>query len=521
MELHEVTGSYGPWQRRVFVVFFYINVVGIWQNLAITFLAPNMEFECVDPVPMRHNRPNATAGDSFNERCDVMTPNSTMVRCNRWKYDKEYFSDTIVSEWDLVCDREWLVSLAKSVYMVGFLISVFFFGQMSDWVGRYPTVVVSYLITFVSMFLSLVSSSYTMFVILRFFQAFGRTGLTTVGIVLVMELMGPEHRTQSGIAIQLGWSVGFVSLAGVAYWVRNWFWLQVAMSVPIVPLVLAYRIIPESPRWLLMQGKRKKLERLLAEACKVNKRELKIPVKDLDFMKTQGKEEGSKNTKTLYHLMTMPKMRNRSFIMIYLWMVNAFMYYGLSFNTNDLAGDPYLNFFISGALEFPSYALLYWAIRGPGRRPTLVALMFVGGAACVAILAVPAGLPWLQTTFAMVGKFCVTGSFGLLYLYTSELFPTVVRSASLGSCSMCARIGSILAPFVRELGLYTHSSVPNVLYGILALTSGLLSLLLPETKGRNMPDSMEEGEAFGQPSVEAPTTPPQTELYIIPDTSNK
>ncbi|KAG8193138.1 hypothetical protein JTE90_006970 [Oedothorax gibbosus] len=97
----------------------------------------------------------------------------------------------------------------------------------------------------------------------------------------------------------------------------------------------------------------------------------------------------------------------------------------------------------------------------------------------------------------MIGKLCVTGSFSLLYIYVSELFPTVVRNAALGSCSTCARVSSMLAPFVRELGctLITRS---NVLYGVLALTSGLLSLLLPETKGSNMPDTMEEGEAFGQ-----------------------
>ncbi|GFV22160.1 uncharacterized protein TNCV_631131 [Trichonephila clavipes] len=50
-----------------------------------------------------------------------------------------------------------------------------------------------------------------------------------------------------------------------------------------------------------------------------------------------------------------------------------------------------------------------------------------------------------------MGKFCVTGSFGLLYLYTAEIFPTGVRNVTLGSCSMWARVGSILAPFMRDL----------------------------------------------------------------------
>lgn len=51
----------------------------------------------------------------------------------------------------------------------------------------------------------------------------------------------------------------------------------------------------------------------------------------------------------------------------------------------------------------------------------------------------------------MTGKFFVTASFGLIYLYTAELFPTVARNVGVGSCSMIARFGSTIAPFVKEL----------------------------------------------------------------------
>ncbi|GFR15265.1 organic cation transporter protein [Trichonephila clavata] len=107
-------------------------------------------------------------------------------------------------------------------------------------------------------------------------------------------------------------------------------------------------------------------------------------------------------------------------------------------------------------------------------------------------------MPWLSTTLGLVGKFFVSGSFRLLYLYTAEIFPTGVRNVTLGSCSMCARLGSILAPFIRDLGKATHSAVPNSLYAFLALTSGLLALLLPETRGLDLPDTLQEGENLGE-----------------------
>ncbi|GFV95749.1 hypothetical protein TNCV_1727991 [Trichonephila clavipes] len=96
-------------------------------------------------------------------------------------------------------------------------------------------------------------------------------------------------------------------------------------------------------------------------------------------------------------LMTTPRPR----------FVNSFMYYGLSFNTNDFAGNPYLNLFVAGALEFPSYAFLFWSINKWGRRFTLVLLMMVGGGACTFIVAVPSGEHFKNISSQMCPAICV------------------------------------------------------------------------------------------------------------------
>ncbi|GFT66839.1 organic cation transporter protein [Trichonephila clavipes] len=204
-----------------------------------------------------------------------------------------------------------------------------------------------------------------------------------------------------------------------------------------------------------------------------------------------------RRTPTLLEVLKMTRMRKRFFNMFYQWMVNGSLYYAFSY-INDLAGNIYLNFFIAGLVEFPAYILIYWGIKRWGRRPTLVSLMLVAGASCVAIMCVPSDLEWLSTTFAMVAKFCISGSFGLLYFYTTEVFPTDVRNVTLGCCSMGARIGSILVPFVSDLGKASHSSIPNSLYTFLALSSGLLALKLPETRGLDLPDTLKEGENLGK-----------------------
>jgi len=103
-----------------------------------------------------------------------------------------------------------------------------------------------------------------------------------------------------------------------------------------------------------------------------------------------------------------------------------------------------------------------------------------------------------KATCAQIGKFLITGSFSMMFVYATELFPTVVRNVGVGSCSMFARVGGMLAPYIgRELGLLSLEA-PIVIYGVTCLVAGLLVALLPETKDRILPDTIEEGELFGR-----------------------
>lgn len=61
------------------------------------------------------------------------------------------------------------------------------------------------------------------------------------------------------------------------------------------------------------------------------------------------------------------------------------------------------------------------------------------------------GLVHLGIGLAMLGKFAITCSFSIIYVYTAELFPTTVRSLGLGLCNMMARVGGMLAPFMADV----------------------------------------------------------------------
>ena len=54
-------------------------------------------------------------------------------------------------------------------------------------------------------------------------------------------------------------------------------------------------------------------------------------------------------------------------------------------------------------------------------------------------------------TLSMIGKFGISTSFLVIYVFTAELYPTPVRNVSVGAGSFFARIGGVIAPYVIEL----------------------------------------------------------------------
>lgn len=103
------------------------------------------------------------------------------------------------------------------------------------------------------------------------------------------------------------------------------------------------------------------------------------------------------------------------------------------------------------------------------------------------------------TTMAMMGKFCVAMSFSSIYIYTSELYPTVIRNLGLGTSSLCARVGSIVSPYIvmmAQLPSLNDETVPLVIMGIMCLAAGGAAYFLPETLNCNMPQTLEEVETM-------------------------
>ena len=60
---------------------------------------------------------------------------------------------------------------------------------------------------------------------------------------------------------------------------------------------------------------------------------------------------------------------------------------------------------------------------------------------------------------------------------------------------MAARIGGITAPLILIIGDYWYP-LPFIIFGSSSIIAGALVIFLPETKGRKLPESIEEDEHF-------------------------
>ncbi|GIY44168.1 organic cation transporter protein [Caerostris extrusa] len=523
-EYTDIIGGHGRYQFAIFMFTFFCSAAHCLHDFTMTFFAPNMDHWCARPpqvleanisvelwknisIPLVKDR----TGHYEYSQCTMYNTSlqngslysdagAEVIKCTAWEYDRSVYNNTMVDEWNLVCDDDWLISMSKTIYMVAFLFSSSISGQLSDRFGRRRVMIGCVCDFLLFSFLTLLSCNILMLMLFRFFMALGATSLYTNAPVILAEILSEKYRFIYCYTYKYGWTIAYMLMPYIAWLVTDWWWLQLAFTVPWLSLLCVFWVVPETPRWLLTKEKFKELEELLLTAAKRNGKDMNQAKADISVYinyhsQIEHKEE---ENKTVLDLLRIPALRRNAFFLYFCWFINSYIYYALSYNTNDLGGNPYWNFFLSGAVEFPEGIIFVVLCVYIGTRYCLLIAHVMSGVCLIAMVCVPADIVWLTVFFSMAGKFFSSASFDTLFVYTPEIFPTVVRNVALGSGSTFARIGALIAPFVRQLSDVTYPWVPMAIPGAMAIFSGYLIYLLPETKGRALPDTLEEGERFAK-----------------------
>ncbi|XP_059089159.1 organic cation transporter protein-like [Tigriopus californicus] len=412
--------------------------------------------------------------------------------CSRWVFDRSVYNSTLATDFDLVCDEAWQVPLGQSVYFGGVLVGALTFGILADYLGRKPCLMFAILLSVVSSIASGLAPNYPVYLAMNFLVAFGQLGLFQTAFILSVENVGKDYRVFCSIIIEYFFVLGEILLTLVAYFVRDWRYVILYVMVPAVGFVFYWPILPESVRWLLTQRKYDKAQREVNRICRWNKTQFI----GLDDYKEQVAENSLPNEGVL-ELLKSKVLVSRSINVCYCWFVVSMTFYGLSMNATSLAGDPFLNFLLVSLAEIPGYTLSYLSMERLGRRKSISISLLIGGVACIIGPFVPTDMEWLTIALFLLGKMGVTCAFGTVYLFTSELYPTTLRTLGVGFSSMFGRIGAIISPEVASLSL-TAFWLPMVIFGGNAVFSGVIINFLPETLGKELPDTIEDSLTLGQ-----------------------
>ncbi|CAI9720481.1 organic cation transporter protein [Octopus vulgaris] len=506
-QIFEELRGFGPYQRRLFIL---VSLLEISAGLAMVlpiFTHAKMNWYCVSAnysegtnttvTPDWNNtqRENSNSSDKLlSLSCNALLQKE---QCSKIIFDSEFTS--IVSEWNLVCDQSYTITLINTLTMVGLLFGSLLTGPLSDYFGRKKILYGSYFLLLIFQIASGLTVSWQVYCGCRVLIGAFITCVMISNYILPMEFIVPKWRTVVGC---VGfWAIGICLTSLWAYLIRDWRILTISSACFGFPFLLTWWFVAESPRWLLTKGKHEEMRKIITDMAQVNKRPIPDFAKLELFIQEDGNNEHVTNTmngkkgQTTYsywHLFNSIQNCKFTLILMFGWFVCCSVYYGLLFNTKSLHGDRYINLFLSGIVELPALLFVILVNNKFGRKRTIFLLVSSTGVLSTSVLIfhifeTASNYETVITVIITLAKSTGTGAWAALQVLTAEMFPTVVRSLGIAACSTMARIGAIIAMLILtldELG----KLIPFIIFGIECILFSVVLLFLPETSGLPLKD---------------------------------
>ncbi|XP_077522955.1 solute carrier family 22 member 12-like [Amblyomma americanum] len=520
-DLAAVFGS-GRFQLEALLCAAGAYFVMLCHNLLHGVLAPHVDHWCrpaaeyANLTPARWRAISEPLDDQdLPQRCErfmpplsIMARNRSRMPCDGLYYDVSEHGRTIVSDWNLVCDRRWLVSASFVFYMGGAMLGTLAAGRMADKVGRRPAVLVA-VFGLLSCGLGVCfANTFTAFSLLRFGVSASACGVQATTYVLLFEVTArPSRALYCCLVTGVGLAAGPLCVYALGAFSRSWVATQAIIMVPTSLLgVAVIYSTEESPRWLLATWDLKGAERVVLRAASLNRVDADTALKIWRALTSQvlhGPPPSKKDMAMPDHqgysrLWCSPLLRPVVVVLYWCWSVAILSYYShVLMRTNF--GDTDLPLSCGVAIiQVPASVVTYRSMRRLGRRSTLWLLLcllsLVSGGAAV-MLSVrghryPAVVFLYGLTGVLLNQFVM-----LLFAYSVEVFPTASRGLAVFTANFWGRLGAASAPaligLLDVLGL--GGAVPEMaVLSLMAAITGLGALSLPETKSPVVLERLEE-----------------------------
>ena len=529
----EICGSFGFAQILVIFLAGYLEALHGWLTFAPVFLARNIQFRCKNDNFVASFFINSTIGteifhesknDSlFEEVLKSFGPVDVCIKdCKEYVYESS--SSSIMSEFDLACGyRSFLKAFSTSSFWFGFFLSCIFVAPFSDKFGRKTSAAFLLICQAITTTLTIFSPNIYFYILFRTLSGFLVIGTSKI-FVLAMELVGKRWAASTGTIVQLFQCFGeiFCALSGEILFES---WRKQALAIAVMALICVpffLVLVPESPRWLISQGRLNDAEKHLKWMAKLNCKDASLlnlqvsnglqPLNkkiicasssekgDKTINETSSLLEKEPNKKSfrkkdsLFSLFATKYSAIFTISTAFCCLAINLICHGIRYAVQGISGDLVVNTCLLALTTIPG-VLFIFVVEYFGRKYTL-AFLFLLSAICSFIVPL---IPYsslggnILIIFTMTDRCFAQAAITLFYVYASEVFPTTLRSTGLSFCIAVSRFGPFLAPFINELKLGSNNLIGFFVFGACGVLGSLVLMIFGvETKGKNLISTVEQ-----------------------------
>jgi putative MFS transporter len=415
----------------------------------------------------------------------------------------------IVGPWGLTYGETAVLLLTSGV---GAIAGGFVWGWLADKLGR-RRIFIATVLTFslATGAMALVpDGAWLLLALLRFVVGFGVGGLYSVDLPLVQEFVPSGKRGLIGglvtVFVPVGLLLGSLStlLLGEEL---GWRALVLIGTLPALLSLYIRSTVPESPRWLLSQGRREQARAVVAWALETPEDEIELPA-DRPAVRPRFREVFEHRRSLAVSWIGNLGAQTAEYGII-LWGPTLLVL------TQDVTPREAAFLFIFVSLAGLAGRVFFSYLSERTGRPRSGGVFGLGGAVllvCAALVSQDATMLGISAFFLlmMLAFFFTDGGFAIVGPYAAEVWPTHMRTTGMGSAYGFGGLGKIIGPVGLAL-IAGSSKLVSPEATIAAITPGFLFLACfavlaavaylcgPETRGRTI-DELDGGVA---PSVAA------------------
>ncbi|XP_037924364.1 solute carrier family 22 member 7-like [Hermetia illucens] len=517
----QVNGNFGRWQLRTIILIFLCKIPSSWFMACVIYTAPapkKSDYYCNpfnDSVVtnsqdwVKKSQPSyiqrATDREFQVDFCQIYEqtldsdfirrhsnysnpflqprgPDENIIPCSHFEHNPVYSS--LVTDFDLICSRQLLVSVSQAGHALGTLIGGLIATKLLKRISPRRLMLIGMLSQIFFGNLTGLVHSFNLHMFYRCVTAACCAFMYTAGQMILADITAGKAKVIITTLFELFWSIGLILLPGISIFVDSWTHLYVAISSPTILLVFLHRWITDSPRWLLKQGKIENTMNILLESAAFNNKQIPL---DLE-QQLQEMANNIRNVNPPSYWSIWDGKTNRSFIiavhMAWVWAVmlyNAMIINIRSFGVDHIHSNTVILGFaemigVFGGLYFILYTRRRWLWVGY--------CITIAGFLTFFIWTVPSTMKeskqaGLEIIFCTGLKIANALSMSILITCTGELVTEEKRPILMFSVVTWSRIWLLIAPFIIALSTI-HKLIPVTIFAGLAVINGLFMCYINE-----------------------------------------